>query len=107
MPDGDTAHADPIEEGRRLVTRAGANGVTLRLLGGVAVRLQAPEAGPLLTRDVKDIDVVTPRGNNRALATTFISLGYLGDEMFNAMHGTHRQVWVDPINRPLHPNKAG
>ncbi|HEX3975444.1 MAG TPA: hypothetical protein VHW96_04220 [Solirubrobacteraceae bacterium] len=97
MPD--TPHADPIEEGRRLVTRAGADGVTLRLLGGVAIRLQAPDAGPLLTRDIKDIDVVTPRGNNRALATVFSGLGYLGDEMFNAMHGTHRQLWVDPVNR--------
>ena len=99
MPDGDTAHADPIEEGRRLVIRADADGVTLRLLGGVAVRLQAPEAGPLLTREIKDIDVVTPRGNNRALATVFGGLGYVGDEMFNAMHGTHRQLWVDPVNR--------
>jgi hypothetical protein len=98
VPDGDTAHADPIEEGRRLVTGAAAEGVTMRLLGGVAVCLQAGPA-PLLTREIKDIDVVTPRGNNRGLAAAFTSLGYLGDEMFNAMHGTHRQLWVDPVHR--------
>jgi hypothetical protein len=102
VPDRDTAHADPVQEGRRLVSRAGADGVTVRLLGGVAVRLQAPDAGaggPLLTREIKDIDLVTPRGNNRALATVFSALGYAGDEMFNAMHGTHRQLWVDPVHR--------
>ncbi|MGZ4299839.1 MAG: hypothetical protein ACXVVK_22625 [Solirubrobacteraceae bacterium] len=99
MPTGDTAHADPIQEGRRLVTSAAAEGVTLRLIGGVAVRLQAPPGGPLLTREIKDIDVVTPRGNNRGLAAVFTSLGYLGDELFNAMHGTHRQLWVDPLHR--------
>jgi hypothetical protein len=97
--DGNTAHADPVQEGRRLVTRAGADGVTLRLIGGVAVRLQAPAEGPLLTRPIKDIDVVTPRGANKALAAVFGSVGYVGDEMFNAMHGTHRQLWVDPVNQ--------
>jgi hypothetical protein len=99
VTDADTAHADPLDEGRRLVTRAGDAGVTLRLIGGVAVCVQAPPDGPLLTRPIKDIDVVTPRGNGKALAAAFESLGYIGDEMFNAMHGTHRQLWIDPVHQ--------
>ncbi len=90
--------ADPIAEGRRVVAGAGEKGVVLRLLGGVAIFLQAPEGMPLLTREIRDIDVVTPRGNKRAVAEAFQSLGYVDDEVFNAFHGAHRQIYVDVAN---------
>ncbi len=90
--------ADPIAEGRRVVAGAGEKGVVLRLLGGVAIFLQAPGGRPLLTRQIKDIDVVTPRGNKKAVAQAFQALGYVDDEMFNAFHGAHRQIYVDVAN---------
>lgn len=91
--------ADPIAEGRRVVQTGEANGLVLRLLGGVAVFLQAPEGKPLLPREINDIDVVTPRSNKRQVAELFGSLGYVGDEQFNAFHGAQRQIYVDLANR--------
>jgi hypothetical protein len=106
LPDDDldsrppaAALADPIAEGQRVV-RAGADtGVLLRLLGGVAVFLHAPDGKPLLGRSINDIDLVTPRGGKRAVADLFQSLGYVEDEVFNAFHGAHRQIYVDLTNQ--------
>src|ERR1700674_5325793 len=90
--------ADPIAESRRLVALADAGGVTSRLLGGVAVRLQAPEAGPLLPRPVRDIDLVIPRGANRTFAALLAGQGYSGEQMFNAVHGSQRLIFNDERN---------
>lgn len=98
-PDANLALADPVAEGRRVVEQARANGIVLRLLGGVAVFLQAPDSRPLLGRDIRDIDLVTPRGNKREVAQLFRSLGYVEDEQFNAFHGAHRQIYVDLENQ--------
>jgi hypothetical protein len=98
-PDAKLALADPIAEARRVVAGAGEKGVVLRLLGGVAVFLQAPEGKPLLSREINDIDVVTPRGKKKAVADAFQSLGYVEDEVFNAFHGAHRQIYVDVEHR--------
>jgi hypothetical protein len=96
-PDGGPL-ADPIAESRRLVASAQAAGVTSRLLGGVAVCLQAPQPGPLLARPVRDIDLVIPRGANRAFAALLAGLGYSGEDMFNAVHGSHRLIFNDERN---------
>jgi hypothetical protein len=92
------ALADPIAEGRRLVARVQEQGVTVRLLGGVAVFLQAPEDRPLLHREIRDIDLVAPRDSKRALEPVFQRLGYVADDAFNAFHGHHRQLYVDLAN---------
>jgi hypothetical protein len=103
LPDANSganaALADPIAEGRRVVGAGAANGVVLRLLGGVAVFLNAPDGKPLLDRPIKDIDLVTPRGGKRAVAELFGSIGYVEDEVFNAFHGAHRQIYVDLTNQ--------
>jgi hypothetical protein len=98
-PDANLALADPIAEGRRVVEQARASGIVLRLLGGVAVFLQAPDSRPLLPREIRDIDLVTPKGNKREVAQLFRGLGYVEDEQFNAFHGAHRQIYIDEENR--------
>jgi hypothetical protein len=98
-PAGPATLADPVAEAQRMVAGARDQGVVLRLLGGVAVFLQAPDAKPLLTRRINDIDVVTPRGNKKAVTAAFQSLGYADDEVFNAFHGGHRQIYVDVANQ--------
>jgi hypothetical protein len=90
--------ADPVSEARRLVTRAGEDGLTARVLGGAAVCLKAPRGKPLLPRTVGDIDLVTPRGAHREAARLLQASGYVGDEMFNALHGAQRQLYRDPVN---------
>jgi hypothetical protein len=98
-PDANVALADPIAEGRRVVDAARTRGLVLRLLGGVAIFLQAPDGKPLLPREIRDIDLVTPKGSKRAVLELFRTLGYVEDEVFNAFHGAHRQIYVDVENR--------
>jgi hypothetical protein len=90
--------ADPLSEARRLVTRAEEQGVSARLLGGAAICLQAPEGRPLLPRTINDIDLVTPGGASRGVAKLLEPCGYVSNEMFNALHGAKRQIYLDPVN---------
>ena len=92
---------DPIDEARRLVQAATKKGVTVRVLGSVAVHLQAPAAGPLLKRPIKDIDIATRRGSRAAVTDLLIAAGYVPDEMFNTLHGARRLLFNDPNERKL------
>jgi hypothetical protein len=88
--------ADPVEETRRLIAAAAAQGLLLRALGGVALYLLAPEGKPRLPRPVKDIDLAAPRGAGRPAGRLLEQAGYAGDEMFNALHGSRRLLFIDP-----------
>jgi hypothetical protein len=98
-PASTTTLADAVAEAQRMISQAEADGLRLRLLGGVAIVLQAPGAKPLLAREIRDIDVVAPRGSKRAVTSLFQSLGYVSDDEFNAFHGAHRQIYLDVQNR--------
>ena len=89
---------DPVAEARRLIAAAGERGLLLRALGGVAVYLLAPDGKPRLPRRVKDIDVAVPRGSGRPTARLLEQAGYVGDEMFNALHGSRRLLFIDPAH---------
>jgi hypothetical protein len=90
--------ADLIAEARRLIDAAGAEGLTARVLGGVAVHMRAPGDRPLLPRRLKDIDLVVARGEGKRVARLLDAHGYIGDEMFNALRGDRRQLFHDPVN---------
>lgn len=91
--------SDPVAEARRLVDAARERGLTARVLGGVAVRMQSPSNPlPLLTRRLKDIDLVTTRQHGRSVGELLTELGYVGDEMFNVLHGSRRQLHYDQQN---------
>lgn len=77
---------------------ASSAGLVLRLLGGVAVCLQAPDDQPLLPRKVGDIDVATKRDTKRAATDVLTRAGYSADVHFNAFHGAHRLVFYDEVN---------
>jgi hypothetical protein len=90
--------SDPVVESRRLVASAAHAGLTVRLLGGVAVRMQAPAETALPPRPIGDIDLATRQGGWRALADFLISAGYAGDDMFNALNGARRLLFFDHVN---------
>jgi hypothetical protein len=90
--------ADPVAEARRLVVAADGQGLLLRALGGVAVYLLAPDGKPRLSRRVKDIDVAVPRGSGRPAVRLLEQTGYVGDQMFNALHGSRRLLFIDPAH---------
>jgi hypothetical protein len=91
--------ADPVAEARRVIDAAREQGVPLRAVGGVAVYMLSPEFQPLLPRPIKDIDLVTPRGHGGAAGRVLAQLDYVGEEMFNALRGSRRQLFHDPVNR--------
>ncbi len=90
--------ADPLTESRRLVAIAADAGLTVRLLGGVAVCLQAPASGPLLPRPIGDIDIATRRDTKRVTVDVLTRAGYHPDEMFNALRGGRRLLFYDEVN---------
>jgi hypothetical protein len=89
---------DMVGEGRRLVEAGTRQGITMRLLGGVAVYLKAPAAGPLLPRPVGDIDMVIKRGSRGAVTEMLTAAGYVADEMFNALQGARRLLFYGGAN---------
>ncbi len=70
----------------------------MRLLGGVAVCLQAPDDQPLLPRKIGDIDIATRRDTKRAASDVLTKAGYAPDVHFNAFHGAQRLLFYDDAN---------
>jgi hypothetical protein len=87
--------ADVLAEARRILDRAAD--VPLRLLGGAAVALSAPN-GVLLPRAYNDIDFVTAPGRGPEVVEAFGDLGYAGDQRFNGMNGHRRLLFYDEAN---------
>lgn len=79
----------PLDEAGRILHAAEAKGVTLRLIGGVAVGTTCPSAvKPPLSRRYVDIDVVGHRKESAKISQLFKELGYTPRERFNAFQIT-------------------
>ena len=98
MSDADALLSDPVAEAQRIVAAAARDGVLLRLLGGVAIRLHAAEVPDALARPFQDIDFVTTSKAGADVARLLTELGYEGNERFNTTNGHRRQVFYDLAN---------
>jgi len=84
-----TPHESLLEEAERILSGAESKGITLRLLGGVAVGMRCPSASKApLTRRYVDIDVIGHRKETAKIKQLFGELGYRPRERFNALHGS-------------------
>jgi len=89
-------------EGRRLVEEAAAQGVAVRLLGGVAIWLRASEqARAALGRTYPDLDLAARKKESRLLRELLEGEGYLPERVFNATHGARRLLYHAP-DRSFH-----
>jgi hypothetical protein len=86
---------DIVAEGERVLGLADEAGVNLRLLGGVAVRLRAPELPPALAREYKDLDFAVPKKAAGQLDQMLRGAGYTPHVSFNAMHARERALFFD------------
>jgi hypothetical protein len=69
--------------------------VTIRLIGGVGIRLKCPSASrPPLGRPYKDIDFVGRSGESLKLQDFHAGQGYTPNRRFNALNG-HRRLLFD------------
>ena len=91
------------EEALALMAAAAQRGVLLRALGGAAVAIRCPSsAQPPLARIYKDVDVVGTDRQNREIQSFMRSMGYRGDDQFNALQGSERLLfWDDTHGRQL------
>ena len=90
--------ADIVSEALALVRCAELEGLTLRLIGGVAVSVRSKSQHPAVVRTYRDIDLVAPKRTSSNISRLFIRRGYSQDEQFNAMHGHFRLIYQDPEN---------
>src|SRR4051794_32373601 len=86
---------DVVAEGKRLLDLAATENVHLRLLGGVAVRLHAPECPPELDREYKDLDFAVTKKAAGDADTLLRGAGYKPHVSFNAMHARERALYFD------------
>jgi hypothetical protein len=94
---------DVAEEGKRLAGAAQEGGLSLPLLGGVAIWCHCPSARvPPLQRQYGDADFVGRAGDRKAITAFLEGEGYEADKMFNALHGASRLNFHEPRSgRPL------
>jgi hypothetical protein len=94
----ETPLPDVVEEARRLVAMAAGLDVSLHLLGGIAIELRRTRSRPLLPREFKDIDFITPKGSGGDAGNLLEQAGYRSDFEFNAMNGRRRLLFWDDTN---------
>jgi hypothetical protein len=88
-----------VDEALRISEEAERGGATLRLLGGVAIRLRARDGlQPAFEREYADLDWIVPKGKSSEAQTFFDSIGYTPHVRFNAIHGRERLLFFDEEN---------
>jgi hypothetical protein len=90
--------ADIVAEAGRLLDAAHADGVPIRLIGGLAIYMHTEEIPPSLQRSYDDIDIATPKGASRRVGDFFAKLGYEPAREFNALQGDRRLLFYDRAN---------
>ena len=86
---------DIVAEGERVLGLASGDGVAVRLLGGVAVRLQAPTLPPAFDRAYKDLDFAIPKGASGSADKLLRGAGYEPHTAFNALNQKERMLFFD------------
>jgi hypothetical protein len=87
----------PLQLGPRLVDDAARAGLTVRLIGGVAVALHSPVAAhPPFARTYEDVDLVVGSKDRKGLDEVFLAAGYVPDVAFNQIHGRERRCYDRP-----------
>ena len=90
---------DPLAESLRIVAAADAEGVLLRLMGGMAVRAHAPDWTHRTRRAEVDLDFATRAKDRKAVFALLEREGYTPDKRHNALFGQHQGYFVDEVRR--------
>ena len=93
-------HDDIQAEAVRIVEAGEAQGILLRLLGGLAIRIHAPSASHrALQRSYPDIDLATNARRSAAVEALIAGLGYTPNKSFNLLNGSSRLLFYDEQRR--------
>jgi hypothetical protein len=86
-----------LDEGPQLVREAEQQGLSVRLLGGVAIRvLLGDRFDPAFARPLHDIDLFTRKRDSRKLEGLIKDHGWQPSREFNALNGNRRLLFNDP-----------
>ncbi len=89
--------ADIQLEARRILDAVSAQGLEVKLLGGVAIRIALGERfPPVLAREYGDIDLFTTKQHCSGVETLLEELGWEPATQFNAINGSRRLLFSDP-----------
>jgi hypothetical protein len=91
---------DPLPEAVVLVEGATAAGLSMRLLGGLGVRVLCPDFPPRL-RAGQDIDLACAGKGRREVAAYLERSGCVADRMFNNLNGDRQMYFTAPSGRPV------
>jgi hypothetical protein len=91
---------DPLPEAVALVEGARTQGLKLRLLGGLGVRLLCPGFPPRL-RAGQDMDLACGSKGRRDVAAYLEKSGCVADKMFNSLNGDRQMYFTAPSGRPV------
>lgn len=84
------------DEMHRLVQAAQEEGIFLRLIGGLAIKIHCDRAPHrALMRQYPDIDFVTNKDSALRLEQFLGSMGYTPNKTFNTLSGDRRQLYYD------------
>lgn len=84
------------DEMRRLVGEAQKQGIFLRLVGGLAIKVHCDRAPHrALMRSYPDIDFVTDKPGAMRLEHFLAEMGYTPNKTFNTLSGDRRQLYYD------------
>jgi hypothetical protein len=98
MPMPDDAGDDVLPGALRLIEGATAEGVPLRLVGGLAVRVLCPDFPPRV-RENQDLDLASVASARPRLTSFLIDRGLEPDRRFNALYG-HKQLFFAAPDGP-------
>ena len=97
-----TTLRDPLAEALRLIDKATAAGLTVRLMGGLAFHAQVPQWTARIERERRDIDLATLARDRPGFTQLMTSSGYLADKQYNALYGRKQLYFVDEARgRPV------
>lgn len=86
------------EECEDILAEADRQGVTLRVIGGMAVHLHCPDSSnlPALKRNYGDLDFVTASPDDQRMRKFFESIQFSANFRFNALQGKTRMIFNSP-----------
>jgi hypothetical protein len=100
-PGGPTKR-DPLVEALRIIGLADAQGLQVRLMGGLSFHARCPEWTARIDRERRDIDLATRSKDRKALQELMSAEGYTGDRQYNALYGHKQLYFVDTLRgRPV------
>ncbi len=85
------------DEAKRIIDHARGQGVQLRLMGGLAVRMHCTSLS-FCERPYSDIDLIGLGSKSEKIHVLFEEIGYVEDKEFNALHGGQRLKFEDHVN---------